>query len=185
MRTTVKLVGVCAGAPIVALWIGGATAWAAPSEDSSDESSTEQTDNSFSLSLSAGGFTLAQIGNHASAATTGPSVALAINHSTAEANGIGNFVFAGDGSTTIVNGNFNDARSNFNSTNRVTGNFNQVYAIPDSNTEVNGSFNRAYGLFGGNADVDADNNIAVSLCGGSAVSAQSSRITTSAPCLTG
>ena len=165
MRTSVKFVSVCAGAPIVALFVGGATAWATPStsEDSSGPTSTLQSPIS-GVALSAGGRTVVQLGD-AEARTTGPSVALAMNNSTAEAHGIGNFAFAGDDSHAFVSGTFSDARAAFGSTSRVEGGFNNhVYAIPGSTAVVG----------------NGDNRIVAALCGGSVMGAQSNRITTSA-----
>ena len=189
MRTTVKFVSACAGAPIVALWIGGATAWAAPStgEDSPGATSAQQTTTG-GVAVSARGRTLVQIGS-STATTSGRSLAvafdlpnagastatangdhnfaLAINGSTATANGNGNFVFAGDNSTATATGDNNDVRAAFGSTNHVRGNDNTSYAIPNSDARVTGN-----------------NNLAVSLCGGSVtISGQSDRIKTSAPCL--
>ena len=191
MRTAVKYASVCVGAPIVALWIGGATAWAAPSagEDASDATPTQQT-NTGGLGISVGDAKPFNIGN-ATASSSGSSIAiafnlpnagastatangkhnfaLAINGSTATANGNGNFVFAGDNSTATATGDNNDVRAAFGSTNHVRGNDNTSYAIPNSDARVTGN-----------------NNLAVSLCGGSVtISGQSDQIRTSAPCLGG
>ena len=188
MRTSVKFVSVCAGAPIVALFVGGATAWATPSTsaDSSGATSTEQTTTG-GLAVSAGGNNLVKIGS-STATTSGRSLAvafdlpnagastatakgnssfaLAIDGSTATANGDGNFAFAGMDSTAIANGNNNDVRAAFGSTNRVTGNDNTSYAIPHSDAEVKG-----------------DNNFAVSLCGGSVTISGQGQQVTKAPCV--
>src|SRR5258705_8739910 len=96
MRTSVKFLAVCAGAPAVALCVGAPTAWAAPSTDANV---TPQTTNG-SLSVSAGGSPLVQLGNENMATTKGASLAVAFNvpgtkGSTADANGTGNFVLAG------------------------------------------------------------------------------------------
>ena len=188
MKTLAKFVFACAGAPIVALWVGGATAWAAPStgEDASDATPTQQT-NTGGLGISIGDAEPFNIGN-ATANSSGSSMAvafnlpgagpstatadgdrnfaLAINGSTATANGNRNFVFAGDDSEATATGDDNDVRAAFGSTNHVTGDRNTSYAIPASTAQVTG-----------------DNNVAVSLCGGSVtISGQGERIT-SAPCL--
>ena len=186
---TVKYASVCVGAPIVALWVGGATAWAAPSTsgDSSGATSTQQT-NTGGLGISAGDDKLVKIGNTTASSSgsqhghwrsacparvpapprpTGTaSFALAIDGSTATANGDRNFVFAGMDSTAIANGDDNDVRAAFGSTSRVTGNGNTSYAIPDSDAEVTG-----------------DNNFAVSLCGGSVTISGQGQQVTNAPCL--
>ena len=92
MRTSVKFASVCVGAPIVALWVGGATAWAAPStsEDASDATPTQQT-NTGGLGISVGDAEPFNIGN-ATASSSGSSMAIAFNlpgagASTATANG--------------------------------------------------------------------------------------------------
>jgi hypothetical protein len=189
MKTAVKYAGVCAGAPIVALWIGGATAWAAPStsEDASDATPVD-TRGGFGVSIGdanpfnignatanssgssmAVAFSLPGVGPSTATADGQFSFALAIDNSTATADGDGNFVFAGMDSTASAIGNNNDVRAAFGSTNTVTGNDNTSYAIPASRAQVTGN-----------------NNLAVSLCGGSVrISGQSDQIKTSAPCLGG
>jgi hypothetical protein len=179
MRTSVKFVAACAGAPIAALCVGAATA-------SADTNSTQQTTNG-GLAVSAGGNTLLQFGN-STATTTGPSLAVAFNDSDAEANGIGNFAFAANGSTVSATGNFNDVHAISDSTARVNnGSNNHVWAIDRSTAEVNGGNNNVVmAINRSTAEVNGgDNNIVTALCGGSAVSAQSNRIVTSAPCLMG
>jgi len=183
MTASVKFSGVCVGAPIVALWVGGATAWAAPSTsgESSDATPARQTTNN-GLAISVGENARLQFGT-AKATASGSSLAIALNGtatangdrnfvlglmgSTATANGNRNFVFAGDDSTASATGDDNDVRAAFGSTNHVTGNGNTSFAIPQSTAEVKGN-----------------NNLAVSLCGGSVtISGQSDQIRTSAPCL--
>jgi hypothetical protein len=166
MTASVKFSGVCVGAPIVALWVGGATAWAAPSTsgESSDATPARQTTNN-GLAISVGENARLQFGT-AKATASGSSLAIALN-GTATANGNRNFVFAGDDSTASATGDDNDVRAAFGSTNHVTGDGNTSFAIPQSTAEVKGN-----------------NNLAVSLCGGSVtISGQSDQISTSAPCL--
>ncbi len=173
MRTSVKFASVCAGAPIVALWVGGATAWAAPStsEDSSDATPTQQT-NTGGLGISVGDAKPFNIGN-ATATSSGSSLAIAfrlarrgrqhrhgqrelatspLRSTAAPPPPMGTETSSSRATTARLsaNGNNNDVRAAFGSTNHVTGNDNTSYAIPDSDAEVTG-----------------DNNLAVSLCGGS------------------
>jgi hypothetical protein len=183
MTASVKFASVCVGVPIVALWVGGATAWAAPSTsgESSDATPARQTTNN-GLAISVGENARLQFGT-AKATASGSSLAIALNgtatangtgnvavalfNSTATANGNRNFVFAGDDSTASATGDDNDVRAAFGSTNYVTGDGNTSFAIPQSTAEVKGN-----------------NNLAVSLCGGSVtISGQSDQIRTSAPCL--
>src|SRR5882757_8586727 len=142
MRTSVKFLAVCAGAPAVALCVGAPTAWAAPSTNANV---TPQTTNG-SLSVSAGGSPLAQLGNESMATTKGASLAVAFNvpgtkGSTANANGTGNFVVAGNNSSASATGNFNMVRVMNNSEADVTGNFNMVRAINNSEADVTGNNN--------------------------------------------
>ena len=171
MTASVKFASVCVGAPIVALWVGGGTAWAAPSTsgESSDATPARQTTNN-GLAISVGENARLQFGT-AKATASGSSLAIALNGppkwGTATANGNRNFVFAGDDSTASATGDDNDVRAAFGSTNHVTGDGNTSFAIPQSTAEVKGN-----------------NNLAVSLCGGSVtISGQSDQIRTSAPCL--
>ena len=142
-RASVKFLAVCAGAPAVAICVGALTAWAAPSTSdsaSSNASVTQQTTKG-SLSFSARGNSLVQIGNESTATTNGASLAVAFNRpgtegSTAEANGTGNFVVAGNNSHAEVTGNFNMVRVIRNSDAEVTGNRNMVTALCGGSAEV-------------------------------------------------
>ncbi|MGV0811934.1 hypothetical protein ABQF34_08210 [Mycolicibacterium boenickei] len=180
MSTTARIVTVCVGAPIAALCVGTATAWAEPA-------TSETQTRTGGVAVSAGGHNVVQVGG-SRASTEGRSVAvafdlpgqnastatakgdrnfvLAINGSNASATGDRNFVFAGDDSESTVIGNDNDVRAAFGSTNRVTGNDNTSYAIP-----------------GSHARVDGNGNFAAALCGGNVnISGQGQRVT-SAPCV--
>lgn len=188
MRAAVKYASVCAGALIVALWIGAGTAWAAPStnEEPSGATSTAQTTTG-GLSISRNGQNVVQRGS-STATTNGRSTAiafdlpgskpstatangdknfvLAINGSNARADGNGNFVFAGDDSESIATGNDNDVRAAFGSTNRVTGNGNTSYAIPNSHNVVTGNNNTAVALCGGAVTISGNGQrVTDSRCG--------------------
>ena len=143
MRTSVKFLAVCAGAPAVALCVGAPTAWAAPSTSANV---TQQTTNG-SLSVSAGGHPVVQLGNESMATTNGASLAVAFNlpgtqGSTATANGTGNFVVAGDNSSASATGNFNMVRARDNSEAHVTGNNNFVTALCGGNANVSNQNNQ-------------------------------------------
>jgi hypothetical protein len=159
MRTSVKFLAVCAGAPAVALCVGAPIAWAAPS---TTESVTQQTTNG-SLSVSAGGNSLLQLGNESKATTTGSSLAVAFNvpgtkGSLADADGTGNFVVAGNNSTATATGNFNMVRAMNGSSADVTGNFNMVSAMNGSSAHVTGNNNMVAALCGGSAEVPNKTN---------------------------
>jgi hypothetical protein len=165
MRTSVKFLAVCAGAPAVALCVGAPTAWAAPSTGdsaSSNASVTQQTTRG-SLSISARGNSIVQLGSASTATTSGASLAVAFNRrgtegSTAEANGTGNFVVAGNNSHAVANGNFNMVRVIRNSDADVTGNFNMVTVISNSDAAVTGNRNVVTALCGGSAEVSNQND---------------------------
>src|SRR5260370_42214414 len=77
---------------------------------------------------------LLQLGNESMATAKGASLAVAFNvpgtkGSTANANGTGNFVVAGNNSSASVTGHFNLVRAINNSEADVTGNFNMGRAI--------------------------------------------------------
>lgn len=159
MRTS-AIFAVCAGAPAVALCVGAPTAWAAPSTNV-----TQQTTNG-SLSVSAGGSPVVQLGNESKATTTGASLSVAWNFpgtkgSTAEANGTGNFVEAGNNSSASATGNFNFVQAFNNSDADVTGNSDRVVAISNSHAEATGNNNMVTALCGGNANVSNQNNQSV------------------------
>ena len=164
-RASVKFLAVCAGAPAVAICVGALTAWAAPSTSdsaSSNASVTQQTTKG-SLSISARGNSLVQLGNESTATTNGASLAVAFNRpgmegSTAEANGTGNFVVAGNNGHAQVTGNFNMVRVIHNSDAEVTGNFNTVTVISNSDAEVTGNRNMVTALCGGSAEVSNQND---------------------------
>jgi hypothetical protein len=123
---------------------------------------TQQTTNG-SLSVSAGGNTLVQLGNESMATTKGTSLAVAWNFpgtggSTANANGTGNFVEAGNNSSASATGNFNFVQAFNNSHADVTGNFNRVVAISNSHAEATGNNNMVTALCGGTANVSNQNN---------------------------
>jgi hypothetical protein len=123
---------------------------------------TQQTTNG-SLSVSAGGNPLVQLGNESMATTKGASLAVAFNvpgttGSTANANGTGNFVVAGNNSSASATGNFNMVRVMNNSEADVTGNFNMVRAINNSEADVTGNNNNVTALCGGSAQVSNQNN---------------------------
>jgi len=82
-----------------------------------------------------------QLGNESTATTNGASLAVAFNRpgmegSTAEANGTGNFVVAGNNGHAQVTGNFNMVRVIHNSDAEVTGNRNMVTALCGGSAEV-------------------------------------------------
>jgi hypothetical protein len=185
MRTSVKFLAVCAGAPAVALYVGAPAAWAAPSTAAHV---TQQTTHA-SLSVSAGGHTLVQVGNESKATTTGPSLAVAFNRpgaegSTADANGRGNLVMAGNDSSASATGNSNMVLAVNKSDADVTGNSNMVLAVNKSDADVTGNFNMVRAIDNSHAEVTGNNNMATALCGGSAqVSHQNNQIVLKAPCL--
>jgi hypothetical protein len=200
MTASVKFASVCVGVPIVALWVGGATAWAAPSTsgESSDATPARQTTNN-GLAISVGENARLQFGT-AKATASGSSLAIALNgtatangtgnvavalfNSTATANGDRNFVLGLMGSTATANGNRNFVFAGDDSTASATGDDNDVRAAFGSRNHVTGDGNTSFAIPQSTAEVKGNNNLAVSLCGGSVtISGQSDQIRTSAPCL--
>jgi hypothetical protein len=176
MRTSVEFLAVCAGAPAVALCVGAPTAWAAPStsDSASSNASVAQQTTKGSLSISAGGHTLVQIGTASTATTTGASLAVAFNRrgmdgGTAEADGRGNFVEAGSNSSASATGNFNMVHAFDNSDADVTGNSNMVRAFNNSDAHVTGNNNNGVRAIDNSvADVTGNTNKVNALCGDSA-----------------
>jgi hypothetical protein len=170
LGTSIKcLSAVGVGAPIVALFIGAPTALAATGDSSpaTGTLSTQQTPD-LGVAVSAGGHDLLTTAN-STATTTGPSLAIAFNNSTATANGTGNIVLAGNNGTASATGDFNNVAAFNNGIAQVNGGSrNNVLAVGDSSTAV---------VNGGS------NNVVAELCGGSKVTAQSDQILTSSPCL--
>jgi hypothetical protein len=205
-KTVLRTVTICAGAPLLALGVGTATAWADTTEPSTDTTTTEQTADG-GLAISWGGFTLVQTGN-STAQTLGPSLAIASNNSHAAAGGGGNLAIATNNSyagasgllNTAIADNNSEAQAGFGSstgntsiardgsTARVeSGNFNTVRATNNSSaTSRIGSNNTVTATDGSTADISGDANRVTVRCGGSVVfEAQSNQIVTSVPCEAG
>jgi hypothetical protein len=209
-KTVLGAVTMCAGAPLLALGVGTATAWADTTEPSTDPSTTQQS-NDGSLAISVGGITVVQTGN-STAETWGPNLAIAYNNSHAQAFGIGSLAiatnnsYAGTGAGGFLNTAIADNNSDavagwgFPSSGNTSiardgsyansggnfgsgGNFNRVTATNNSSASANGNFNTVTANDGSTADISGDTNTVTARCGGSVVfSAQSNKIVTNAPC---
>ena len=103
MKTSVKFVSVCAGAPIAALCFGGATAWAEPStsEESSETTATQQTTKS-GLAIAFNGTATAK-GND--------NTSYAIPQSTAEVTGDNNLAVSLCGGSVTISGQSDQIRT--------------------------------------------------------------------------
>jgi hypothetical protein len=204
-KAVLGAVTICAGAPLLALGVGTATAWADTTERSTDTSATEQT-NDGGLAISVGGITVAQTG-HNTAYTFGPSLAIAYNNSEAGAVGVGNVSIAGNNSYAAADGllntaiavNNSDASAGYSgigntaiardgsSAGSYDGSFNTVRATTNSSAQSYiGSLNTLTATDGSTAETDGSANILTARCGGSVIlTAQSNKIVTSAPCEAG
>jgi hypothetical protein len=186
-KTMLAAVTMCAGAPLLALGVGTATA-------SADAGTTEPT-NDGSLAISVGGIPLVKTGKSV-AATLGPNLAIAYNNSQAGAFGVGNVVIATNNSVAGSFGILNAVYADNGSTADALGNVNFVTATNKSHAAAGGSFNTVGAVDGGIVEIWGDANRVTARCGGSVIdpfdsppetvmSAQSNRIVTSAPCETG
>lgn len=193
-KTVLGAVTICAGAPLLALGVGAATASADTTGPSTD-ATTEQT-NDRSLAISVSGIPLVRTGSSTAVSTFG-NLAIAYNNSQAGALfGIGNVAIATNNSVAGTFGNLNTAIADNNSTADALGNFNFVRATNNSRAGATGSFNTVTANDGSTADIRGDANRVTARCGGSVIdpfdstpdtvsSAQSNRIVTSAPCEAG
>jgi hypothetical protein len=156
------------------------------------------------VSVSVGGFTVADDGGPSTAVTLGPNLAIAYNNSEAGATrGIGNVAIAGNNSYTSVSGLLSTANADNDSTadaagigntaiarngssaEAFDGNFNTVQATNNSHAGVYvGNFNTLSATDGSTAFVTGDANRITARCGGSVtLEAQGQTVTT--PCETG
>ena len=185
-------VTICAGAPLLALGMGTATAWADTTESSTDPSTTQQS-NDGSLAISVGGITVVQTGKSV-ATTVGPNLAIAYNNSQAGALfGIGNVVIATNDSVAGSFGKLNAVYADNGSTADALGDLNFVSATNNSHAAAGGRFNTVTANDGSTVEIWGDANRVTARCGGSVIdpldsppetviSAQSNRIVTIAPC---
>ena len=167
------------------------------------------------VSVSVGGFTVADDGGPSTATTLGLSLAYASNNSQAGAFGLGSVAIATNGSfagtlgvldTAIADNNSdagtgpfgggNTAIARDGSTAATIGFFNRVTATNNSSAVARGAFNNVTADGNSGADISGIANSITLRCGGSLIdpsdsspetvlSAQSYRIVTKAPCETG
>jgi hypothetical protein len=202
-KTVLGAITMCAGAPLLALGVGTATAWA---DTSPTDTGTPQETTDGGLAISASGLTLVQTGN-STAATLGPSLAVAFNNSQASALGIGSVAIATNNSGAAASGILNTAIADNNSgavagfpfgigntaiardgstAQALAGNFNTVRATNNSFARAVGNINSVTAIDSSEVDISGDANTVTARCGGSVVfSAQSNQIVTNAPCEAG
>ena len=200
-KTLIGAVALCAGAPLLALGLGSATAWA-------DTSATPVSHRD--LAISFGGISLVKTGK-STAQSEGLNLAIASNNSQASASGIGignvaiatnnsyaasgglllNTAIADDNSTAFAalgleTGNTAVAR-NGSTANSAGSSFSTVKATNNSSARSFGSFNNVTADDGSTAEVAEGNaNTVAARCGGKVfLMAQSNKVVTSAPCETG
>jgi hypothetical protein len=187
-KTVLGVVTVCAGAPLLALGVGTATAWADTNPTSPNTHATAQAAKGGGLAISVGGIKLVQTGN-STAQTLGPNLAIAFNNSSAVAAGLGSVAIATNKSGAEVTGILSSAIAGNNSQASSFGTGNISIAQNGSTAEVDGGpFNR--GIATNNSSVTVNypggNNTVTARCGGSVVfGGQSNKIITSAPCKAG
>jgi hypothetical protein len=203
-KTVLGAVTICAGAPLLALVVGTANAWADTSPGATDASTTEPIDDR-SLAISVGGITLVKTGR-SEAFTLGPSIAIAYNNSQAGAMGLGNVAIATNNSYSAAAGVLNIASADNNSdasagydgigntaiarngssAGSYDGNFNSASATNNSSAQIYiGSFNTVTATDGSIAILSGDANRVTARCGGSVTLSAQGQIVTSAPCEAG
>ena len=206
MRRFAHATVVVAGAPLLALGLGTATAWADTGPTSTDTSATRQT-GTRDLAISVAGIPLVKSKSGTSEAfTRGPSIAIAYNNSQAGAMGLGNISIATNNSysaaagllNTAIADNNSDASAGYSgigntaiarngsSAGSYDGSFNTVRATNNSSAQVDiGSFNTVRATDGSTALTGGNASVIMARCGGSVLNAQSHKIVTSAPCEVG
>jgi len=186
-------VTMCAGAPLRALGVGTATAWA-DTNTATDTINALQRIDPNDVAISFSGIPLVKTGN-STADSSGPSLAIASNNSRAYAHGVGNLAIATNNSSAAANfpyhyepsdlntaiadnnsgliagapGNGNTAIARNGSTAVVIyGDFNTVRATNNSDVYITtANTNTVTASDGSNVEFSGDANTVTARCGGS------------------